>query len=214
MLDLLAAYYGQRRVILPTEGLVFYASLDGRTPSQAESGQALATTGTITYGRLRGVPCAAEWSATAAITFSDAGLPSGGAARTMSMWICGRAMMGYGRNATRALAYLFSGASTAVNFNTSGANTAFTGLALPADRLAHICVTVSGRLVALYVGGRYVATNTLANTPNTTLSQGVIGRYASGSDYYHGYTAACRIYNRALSAREIATLAREFEWAQ
>lgn len=203
---LMAMYYAQCRI--PTDGLVFHASLNGQTPGVAETGQTLTTTGTVTYGKFHGIPCALEWSETAFLSFADTGLPSRGEARTLSMWAGSRSMLGYGKNASRALCYLYR-SNTAVGFNTSGNNVGFGG-SVSGD-LTHVCVVLSGRDVALYVGGRYIATQTLASAPATVIGQGRIGCYAGTStDYYHGFTAACRIYSRALSEREILVLSHEF----
>ena len=209
MRDLLASYYGQRTI--PTDGLVFHASLNGRDPAHAETGQTLTTSGSVTYGEFGGVPCAKEWSASGYIEFPATGLPSGSATRTMSYWCCGRAMIGYGRNASRALSYAYIAGATG-GYNTSGNNVQFTELALPATRMTHVCYVLSGRNVSLYLDGELYATRTLSSNPATVLEAGRIGRYAGTStDYYHGRIAACRIYSRALTAREVLLLSHEFQ---
>ena len=117
-------------------------------------------------------------------------------------------MLGYGKNASRSLCYAYT-VSTGMGFNTSGNNVSF-AIPFPSTRMTHVCLAISGRGVAFYVDGAFMETKNLSSAPSTTLDTGRIGHYPGGSDYYHGKIAACRIYSRALSEREILVLSHEF----
>jgi hypothetical protein len=82
--------------------------------------------------------------------------------------------------------------------------------ALPAGVWTHVAVTHTGNLGILYVNGAEVARNSaLTNRPSSlgTTTQNWIGRSQYGGDPYLGAAVdSFRVYSRALSASEIASL--------
>ncbi|MFD0671416.1 LamG-like jellyroll fold domain-containing protein [Cohnella sp. GCM10027633] len=83
--------------------------------------------------------------------------------------------------------------------------------AFPTGVWKHVAVTLSGSTGRLYVDGVQVGTNTsMTLTPSSlgNTTQNWIGRSQfSGDPYFNGQIDDFRIYNRALSATEVATLA-------
>ena len=191
---------------------VFYAPLS-EDKSNAETGQELNVTGSVTYKIVDGIPCA-TFGGNCFITSSDTQFPTGSNARTVSAWVrkgstsSDVAILSYGRNAasqryTIALSnnlLCIWGHSNSTSFDYTFEDTQW----------YHIVVTFIGDTEKLYVNGALVDEGTHANM-NTVLNELCIGACAGDhTDKLIGSVSAIRIYDRVLSAEEIAKLASEF----
>jgi hypothetical protein len=81
---------------------------------------------------------------------------------------------------------------------------------LPTDTWSHVAVTLSGQTGTLYVNGSAVATNTnmtLDPSDLGTTDQNWIGRSQYGDPLLNGSVDDFQIYDHALSASDVATLA-------
>jgi concanavalin A-like lectin/glucanase superfamily protein len=81
---------------------------------------------------------------------------------------------------------------------------------LPTDRWSHVAVTLSGTTGTLYVDGEAVGTNdgmTLDPAALGTTTQNYIGKSQYNDPYLSGAVDDFQIYDRALSASEVADLA-------
>ncbi len=82
--------------------------------------------------------------------------------------------------------------------------------ALPTGAWTHVAVTLGGGLAVLYVGGAEVARNaavTLTPASLGSTTQNWIGRSQYADPYLDGAVDSFRVYSRALTASEVATLA-------
>ena len=70
----------------------------------------------------------------------------------------------------------------------------------------HVVATYDGTTKRTYINGNQVSSKNISGTINTNTNGAWIGKYGGGGGYqYNGYLAKCNVYNRALSAAEIAT---------
>ncbi|MBS1371579.1 MAG: LamG domain-containing protein [Lentisphaeria bacterium] len=199
---------------MPTEGLVFHASLAGPA-NTAETGQTLTQEGNVYYTMKNGVPCArfgGDWSK---IGFPDAGLPAGNAPRTLACHY--RTITGapdnmicveYGTNEEGHLCNLFAYPnSQRIEVGRRDATVISDAQSANLEEWSLIAATFDGSTATLYYNGQAIKSSPFSF--NTELNRGYIG-YRDDYGQLTGYIAGVRIYNRALSASEIATLATEF----
>ncbi|HET8755685.1 MAG TPA: LamG-like jellyroll fold domain-containing protein [Solirubrobacteraceae bacterium] len=76
---------------------------------------------------------------------------------------------------------------------------------LPANTWSHLAFTYDGAATRLYVNGTQVATGTLTGSALTSSSPLRIGGNSVWGEWFSGAIDEVRIYNRALTATEIAT---------
>lgn len=141
-----------------------------------------------------------------AAQFSDTGLPSGSASRSMSAWVKTSQTSGwghilnYGLRTVQYQAFAMSVSSGNFVFTDAGA-TQDSGVAIADGKWHHIAVTFNSPTLLMYLDGILVATKT-ASSVNTVLNYGKIGTWTN-TDYITGSIGECRIYNRVLTAAEI-----------
>jgi fibronectin type 3 domain-containing protein/regulation of enolase protein 1 (concanavalin A-like superfamily) len=84
-----------------------------------------------------------------------------------------------------------------------------TGIALTAGTWTHVAVTRSGNTVSLYVNGSLAGSGTITLKPSDlgTTTQNYLGKSQFNDPYLNGSLDEFRLYSRAFSAGEIATLA-------
>ena len=194
---------------IPTRGLIYWHPLS-EALSVLPTGQAVAQTGTWTYGTVSGVPCATKGNGNASILCTDgAGIPSGGSARTLSVWLRilrrnAADVCGWGNTA------VLGGWRLRVN-NTDGASMPPYGpitVAADLNTWRHYAAIYANGHVAAYADG--VLTDTYDNTLDTPEVSAQSPMLIGAAAWQYGFcVASVRIYNRALKSSEIAALAAE-----
>ena len=201
---------------MPNKGLIFYDPLDKEIPvgGKIKSGQLLyrfggASVTQPTVETFKGIKCTLFTSTTA--MFHADNMPVQGNPVTMSIWYCSK-YTGYSYNSP-ILCYWKEGVSVprlAINdtlnpsFGEAGEN--HLSVALQADRWYFLALTYSNGIGCFYIDGEniYEQPHTVNIAPGEVLIQ--YGEYQPGRA---GRLASPRIYNRLLSASEIAALAKE-----
>jgi hypothetical protein len=199
--------------LIPTEGQVFYAPL-AQASTTAETGQALTTSGNVTYSTVDGIPCAYFQGSSCGINFPDAGFPAGSSARSVSLW-CKNAgntsqgmLFGYGTQTTSQMVNIALRSDGSVT-NSIYADDSNMVIVYPdTDKWFNIVLTYDGNTETMYLNG--VAGSTTSKTFNTRLSNGWIGHYGSQDYCPKAYLASVRVYDRVLTDDEIQQLAGEF----
>lgn len=199
---------------MPSAGLVFHASLAAASET-AETRQALTVGGDVSFVTLDGVPCARFGGGEAYIHFPDTGLPAGNAARTLVCWYHAAAdaqgdmiCVEYGSNTGELLSNLFVYPdSRQIEVGRRGATVTSDAGSANLDGWSLVAATFDGSVATLYHNAHAIKSGSFSF--NTQLSRGYIG-YREDYGQLTGYIAGVRIYSRALSASEIATLAMEY----
>ncbi len=104
--------------------------------------------------------------------------------------------------------YGFDGAGSPPGawLNKSGSDYSAEGAsALPANTWSYLAGTYDGSKLRLYVNGALVSTTSVSGTMTSSTSVLRIGGDSIWGEYFNGLIDEVRIYNRALSASEIAT---------
>lgn len=189
--------------------LVFHAPLSA-SKSTAETGQALNVDGEISYQTNDGVPCA-YFNGESQITASTEGMPQGNEPMTVSAWVKAAeevwglsAVLGLG---TRSHNQLFSFALQPEGFVSIGryADDSMSEGTVNHLEWNHICITHDGSTDRIYINGNEVSS--FGHENNVGSWKIFIGGNGDNAENLHGYIADARIYNRALAAAEIASLA-------
>jgi hypothetical protein len=197
-------------IIIPAEGLVFHASLNSAS-NKAETGQTLSAQG-MQFTTWKGIPCGYFNSGN--ITFTPDGLPSGDSDRTVSCWAYilpqgnRPILLVYGGDGDNS-AYVFEveGGRLSAGGHGSGTNV-WGNTSILKEKWLHLAIVHSNGYEYFYIDG--IADGTSEMHRDTQLIQGSIGSEYASSDRLYGYMAGVRVYNRALSADEIALQANEF----
>lgn len=193
---------------IPTNGLVFYAPL-AEDKATAETGQTLTKTGTITQAKIDGIPCS-YFNGNSYIRVDLSTMPYGTDDFAFSLWArCdgeSGVVLQLGSWTTGArLSQLGDGMLQAwlrgtVDLRTTEAY----------DRMVHVAVTRNSGTSSFYINGSLVATSQETAELSQYTQISLMNSYTNGPRYITGYLAAVRLYNRGLSADEIAELANEF----
>lgn len=198
----------QKNIEMPTDGLIFYASLS-EEKSTAETGQNLNVNGTVTYQVVDKIPCA-NFDGRSYIK-APFGLITGKMPRTMSAWIKTPKTYSW------KTAFYIGKHNTYLNFWIGqGQNGTLLASAYDADVIGpendgawhNLCAVYDGSVFKLYVDAVCVGSGSY--NLNTASSDVFVGCNINNTDFFNGYIASCRIYNRALIESEIQTLAKEF----
>lgn len=197
-------------VIIPSDGLVFYAPLDNSSAT-AETGQSITEQG-MQFTTWKGIPCG--YFNGGNITFTPNGLPSGDSDRTVSCWayILSQGnrpiLVVYGGDGDNS-AYVMEVEGGRLSAGGHGGGTNVWGdTSIQREKWLHLAIVHSNGYEYFYVDG--IADGTSEMHRDTQLNQASIGAEYASSDRLYGYMAGVRIYDRALSADEIALLANEF----
>lgn len=215
---------------MPTDGLVFHASLasnagvadfGGQTLTEEFNSNASSAKG-ISYTTLKGVPCA-YFNGNSYIKFSDAGFPEGTEERTLSLWINIPNLNNTytffvygtpdesGSNNDSGIGILWNYSSVVYMFSGRSGTADTPENSITAGTWHHLLYTLSSdSSVRGYIDGVLVATGSANQYTSTELSQGVIGKFLYNDFSYNGYLAGVRVYDKVLSMEEIELLASEF----
>ena len=201
---------GGGHLVMPIDGLVFYAPLNGNNVTAA-TGQILTTSGTVSYDIVNNVPCA--YFNNSNINSAVSGLPTGGSARTISLWLKASNvrksyMLSYGSEAgSRYCTLVISDSGYLLGFvawgNDHQINTNY-----DLTKWTHYLATYENGVLKLYVNGNQE--KQIQISLNTGSSNVYLGSRISNTEYFNGYIAAARIYDRVLTQDEITLLSREF----
>lgn len=206
--NLCVPVYSTIKEPIPQDGLIFYASLS-ESKTVAETGQNLTTNGTINYLVVDKIPCA-NFDGRSYIK-APFGLITGKMPRTMSAWIKTPKTYSW------KTAFYIGKHNTYLNFWIGqGENGTLSAYAYDADVIGpendgawhNLCAVYDGSVFKLYVDAVCVGSGSY--NLNTASSDVFMGCSINITDFFNGYIASCRIYNRVLSESEIQTLAKEF----
>ena len=207
------ALYSKSAEAMPTEGLVFHASLSEES-STAETGQALTKNGTITYETLLGIPCITKGDTDA---YLSAQLSYEGVF-TLSFWIKTTYTGEYIGMAYVGALCIFDALSnpnfqfSAKRYSTKRVN--FQGISKPLKwrdgSWHHIALSITSTESKLYCDGTLISTASGADYISASSFHTYIGWDNDGDNAAASY-AQFRIFNRALTDAEIKLLAGEYK---
>jgi trimeric autotransporter adhesin len=199
-------------------GLIAYYPFDGNANDAVGTNHGAVVGATLVADRLGNQNSAYSFDGTTYIQCPDAGLPSGSSARSVSLWIRIAAFggitypFGYGAGVASSAFY------TCVDEVNSGGPYIEVGMAGGGDLPRwhgpttnvwyHVVVTYSNSLASLYInGGNPVqASRTYATALTGAFYIGGNFQAPAGPPTFFGAIDDVRVYNRALSAQEIAQL--------
>ena len=199
----------EEKPAIPDDGLVFYVPLES---AEAATGQPIGNNGvTFTPDAALGRDVAV-FDGSANLSFTPTGMPSGTAPHTKSLWIKFNGDTGQ----VYVLAWGSNGSDSASTITARNNKWAWcfagdweeTDVDVPAGQWLNVTTTHSAGVNKLYVNG--TLRNTHSRNLNVSGNSGTIGSFLSGSEKITGAMAALRVYDRVLTADEIAALAAEF----
>ena len=199
----------EEKPAIPDDGLVFYVPLES---AEAATGQPIGNNGvTFTPDAALGRDVAV-FDGSANLSFTPTGMPSGTAPHTKSLWIKFNGDTGQ----VYVLAWGSNGSDSASTIAARNNKWAWcfagdweeTDVDVPAGQWLNVTTTHSAGVNKLYVNG--TLRNTHSRNLNVSGTSGTIGSFLSGSEKITGALAALRVYDRVLTADEIAALAAEF----
>lgn len=199
----------EEKPAIPDDGLVFYVPLES---AEAATGQPIGNNGvTFTPDAVLGRDVAV-FDGSANLSFTPTGMPSGTAPHTKSLWIKFNGDTGQ----VYVLAWGSNGSDSASTIAARNNKWAWcfagdweeTDVDVPAGQWLNVTTTHSAGVNKLYVNG--TLRNTHSRNLNVSGNSGTIGSFLSGSEKITGALAALRVYDRVLTADEIAALAAEF----
>ena len=197
---------------IPETGMVFYAPLDGAS-EVAETGQSMTPTGNVNYTLKDGIPCVSLYN-NSRITVEDvSALPFGNSAKTLSVWVWfdqyqweENIAISYGSEYEMGLRY--HNGSLNYFWGRDGYDGGVTQGGIT-GKWIHLAGTWDGSLGKLYVDGQLIGSS--SNAQNTGVGVLMLGSLSRSLPSSSLYLAGCRVYNRALTADEIAVLATEYQ---
>lgn len=199
----------EEKPAIPDDGLVFYVPLES---AEAATGQPISNNG-VTFAPDAALGRdVAVFDGSANLSFTPTGMPSGTAPHTKSLWIKFNGDTGQ----VYALAWGSDGSDSASTITARNNKWAWcfagdweeTDVDVPAGQWLNVTTTHSAGVNKLYVNG--TLRNTHSRNLNISGNSGTIGSFLSGSEKITGALAALRVYDRVLTADEIAALAAEF----
>jgi len=207
-----------------TSGLVGCWQMDEGSGTSLADGSGSNRTATISGATWRGADCcftngnalSFDGGDDCAVVANASGLPFGSAARTISLWVYVKpsswvpnvnTIFECGASGTRTAFGFDMHTYPNVEFYTWGDDT-YVDAGVATQGWFHLAATYDGGTQALvYVNGALRATKNFSGVLNTTASSLQFGRGAIlASAYFDGCEDEIKIYNRALSAGEIAAL--------
>ena len=199
----------EEKPAIPDDGLVFYVPLES---AEAATGQPIGNNG-VTFAPDAALGRdVAVFDGSANLSFTPTGMPSGTAPHTKSLWIKFNGDTGQ----VYVLAWGSNGSDSASTIAARNNKWAWcfagdweeTDVNVPAGQWLNVTTTHSAGVNKLYVNG--TLRNTHSRNLNVSGTSGTIGSFLSGSEKITGAMAALRVYDRVLTADEIAALAAEF----
>ncbi|HVT07673.1 MAG TPA: LamG-like jellyroll fold domain-containing protein [Polyangia bacterium] len=205
-----------------SSGLVGYWKLDETTGTSAADSSGSGNTGTWSSGgvtRTASVPSAITFGDPEAITLDGssgyvtlgaANLPANNAAQSISLWYKGAPnggnenMISLSNGASSAVQLGFRG-STLIAWSWGG-GTLISTTATNDTNWHHAVYTYDGTTDRIYVDGTLQASGTSTHQ-TASVTTAYLGTYNAGGELFAGSLDDVRVYNRAISAAEVAILA-------
>lgn len=195
-------------ITMPTDGLVFYASLNGKTPNKAETGQSLTSyINNVVYQKIAGIDCGyfnnSRLSTSEVVNWNNV---------TLSAWLCSTtngqttSALHIGADTGNQMFKIgeWNGLPFVSRYSTVDETVGISIL----NKFHHVLATYNGSIVNFYIDG--VLCKTINNSGSVTSSFISLGSDSNNQYQYNGYIAAARIYDRVLTTDEITLLSREF----
>lgn len=217
----LDAYHAQSAY--PEIGLSFHAPLSA-SAATAATGQALTETGSPVFGSVSGLPCA-TFDGTNRIDFSTAGLSLALAPRAMSLWVNPTTTGGNPGTTGQTIAHVrrsADGASYGIILRSDARFSVWGGTpgnvqdiytdsgVTYARRWQHIAISYDGSVMSFWHNGTLVKSASMTMLATTGAPDtGRIGWWEENGANLVGSVASVRIYERALSATDVASLYSE-----
>lgn len=196
------------------DDLIFYAPLESDT-AMAETGQALTYKGSPEVTEKDGIPCM-YFNGSSNVYFPDKGFPSGKQPFTLCAmvnpsdvdggWRCFFGWGSRGGSQTAMLLCNRNGNTLGISFYADESS-----MYPPPDgfgKWVHLAAVYDGQTINVYFNGTLAGSR--SKDTNLRLSKGSIGCNTGDGEYFVGYLADCRIYNRALTDSEIKEISNKF----
>lgn len=208
--------------IPPEEGLVFYASLNGKTPNYAETGQTINQSGnSLSYTTYKNIPCVNISQFGTYLYSFDTGCPTGNNPWTLSIWV---SPLDIYSDYNFSVALLLGswgygnkrGAAIGTNNNAVlwNVDSGFNIKEITNGNWYFICSVYDGNSLTGYcentkISQPYNEMNIYDDTIN--IGNNASRNVGGGNMKFKGYLSSARIYNRALTDKEITALSKEFK---
>lgn len=146
------------------------------------------------------------------ISSSSNSFPLGSSARTVTAWVNTTGYPGTGWRMINSYGVATTSNAAALSINTSGrlsfnsqSNDWVSSLTLAINEWHLVGYILTGTQISILYDEQSLST-TLGSSPNTLTGTNYIGSWTGGANYWTGQIDDVRIYNRALSAGEVAAL--------
>ena len=209
-------------------GYVFYAPLDDDTATAAETGQSFTVTGSPVSTVYLGIPCL-QFSGSDVIEAANTNIPYSDSPLSISMWLniasnpaqdSGILAIGSDSEYGAGLMVVYNSTGIGLSGHGPGYGWNTTAPVTFAGQWLHVVVVFGqgsggSRPASVWIGGTETSGSFAYNASayESYTPRFFLGSYWGNASYIPNFTgrmAAVRIYPRALTAAEIATLAAEF----
>lgn len=200
----------EKKINMPSEGLVLYVPFDSNTTT-AETGQDLSFRSSgIEFSTYKGVPSISMTRGAAAVSFAAAGLPTGNAPFTISVWFLNPSNNGqesiiiWGPETTGQMVFL-NFHNGQLSLDTWYGDTSIDVKNLFSDQWQLLDTVYDGTTLRFYINTILVGSSEVALGTGSA-STAYIGGHPSHEFGWSGRLSDLRVYNRALSVSELKAL--------
>lgn len=200
----------EKKINMPSEGLVLYVPFDSNTTT-AETGQDLSFRSSgIEFSTYKGVPSISMTRGAAAVSFAAAGLPTGNAPFTISVWFLNPSNNGqesiiiWGPESTGQMVFL-NFHNGQLSLDTWFGDTSIDVKNLFSDQWQLLDTVYDGTTLRFYINTILVGSSEVALGTGSA-STAYIGGHPSHEFGWSGRLSDLSVYNRALSVSELKTL--------
>lgn len=200
----------ERKLTMSSEGLVLYVPFDSNTTT-AETGQDLSFRSSgIEFSTYKGVPSISMTRGAAAVSFAAAGLPTGNAPFTISVWFLNPSNNGqesiiiWGPESTGQMVFL-NFHNGQLSLDTWFGDTSIDVKNLFSDQWQLLDTVYDGTTLRFYINTILVGSSEVALGTGSA-STAYIGGHPSHEFGWSGRLSDLRVYNRALSVSELKAL--------
>ena len=197
-----------------SDGLIFYASLNGQNHTIAETGQNLQVVGNIDYQTYKGIPCGYFNGESGLYMNSfDNNLPINYSDRTVCGWMYAlengfKWILSWGHQGPSHNGGQILGISNSSTPAYCQQPDILDGSINALNKWLYICGVCKNGIRKLYVNGELKNQGSMTQATNNLY--GIHIGSSCGVEYLNGYISSVRIYNRALEDSQINYLSKEF----